>query len=183
MKTLWRKKKLLVLTISHFVTICFEKLSAAARVVYALERFKTSFSFIYFKNMMLLNPFPCIDIFGASAANNLFKTLWQNEQFLNLPQCFPLLVIRYPYNYRDFLFSGKICLTFFSNSSNNYSYFHYFLVDIFKVLCSRFAVCGKGLICHCLSGRRYKCFWKRSCSWFNHFVFSIMMHQLSFCHI
>ena len=32
----------------------------------------------------------------------------QNEQFLLLPQCFPLLVIGYPLNYRDFLFFDKI---------------------------------------------------------------------------
>ena len=33
----------------------------------------------------------------------------QNEQFLLLPQCFPLLVIGYPFNYRDFLFFDKTC--------------------------------------------------------------------------
>ena len=33
-----------------------------------------------------------------------------NEQFLLLPQCFPLLVIGYPFNYRDVLFFDKICL-------------------------------------------------------------------------
>ena len=33
----------------------------------------------------------------------------QNEQFLLLPQCFPLLVIGCPLNYRDFLFFVKIC--------------------------------------------------------------------------
>ena len=33
----------------------------------------------------------------------------QNEQFLLLTQCFPLLVIGYPFNYRDFLFFDKIC--------------------------------------------------------------------------
>ena len=32
----------------------------------------------------------------------------QNEQFLILPQCFPPLVIGYPFNYRDFLFFDKI---------------------------------------------------------------------------
>ena len=31
-----------------------------------------------------------------------------NEQFLLLPQCFPLLVIDYPFNYRDFPFFDKI---------------------------------------------------------------------------
>ena len=33
----------------------------------------------------------------------------QNEQFLLLPNCFPLLVIGYPFNYRDFLFFDKKC--------------------------------------------------------------------------
>ena len=28
---------------------------------------------------------------------------------LILPQCFPLLVTGYPFNYRDFLFFDKIC--------------------------------------------------------------------------
>ena len=31
----------------------------------------------------------------------------QNVQFLLLPQCFPLLVIGYPFNYGDFIFFGK----------------------------------------------------------------------------
>ena len=35
----------------------------------------------------------------------------QNEKFLLLPQCFPILVIGYyTFNYRDFLFFDKICL-------------------------------------------------------------------------
>ena len=33
----------------------------------------------------------------------------QNEQFLLLSQCFPLLVMGYPFNYRDFLFFDQIC--------------------------------------------------------------------------
>ena len=32
----------------------------------------------------------------------------QNEQFLLLPQCFPLLVIGYPFNYYRFSFFYKI---------------------------------------------------------------------------
>ena len=32
------------------------------------------------------------------------------EEFLHLPQCFPLLVIGNPFNYRDFLFFDEICL-------------------------------------------------------------------------
>ena len=33
----------------------------------------------------------------------------ENKQFLLLPQCFPLLVIGYPFNYRDYPFFDKIC--------------------------------------------------------------------------
>ena len=33
----------------------------------------------------------------------------QNEQFLLLPQRFPLLVLGYPFNYRDFLLFDNIC--------------------------------------------------------------------------
>ena len=32
----------------------------------------------------------------------------QKEQYLPLTQCFPLLVIGYPFNYRDFLFFDKV---------------------------------------------------------------------------
>ena len=50
----------------------------------------------------------------ASAADSFLKTVTkeeiiQSEQFLLLPQCLPLLVIGYPFNYRDFLFFDKIC--------------------------------------------------------------------------
>ena len=34
----------------------------------------------------------------------------QNEQILILPQCFLLLFIGYPFNYKDFLFFDNICL-------------------------------------------------------------------------
>ena len=34
----------------------------------------------------------------------------QNEQFFLFPQCFPLLVIGYPFNYKDILLFDKICL-------------------------------------------------------------------------
>ena len=45
----------------------------------------------------------------------------QNEQFLLLPQCFPLLVIGYTctFNYREFLFFDKICL---KSSAAEFSY-------------------------------------------------------------
>ena len=62
-----------------------------------------------------INPFPHIDTFWRLCSRRLFKNIVtkeeiaQNEQFLLLPQCFPLLVIGYPFNYRDFLFFDKIC--------------------------------------------------------------------------
>ena len=61
----------------------------------------------------LINPFPHIDTFWRLCSRQLFENIVtkeeiaQNEQFL--PQCFPLLVIGYPFNYRDFLFFDKIC--------------------------------------------------------------------------
>ena len=60
----------------------------------------------------------------------------QNERFLLLPQCFPLLVIGYPFNYRDFLFFNKICS---KSSAAEFSYeFNPFpQTDTFWRLCSR----------------------------------------------
>ena len=46
----------------------------------------------------------------ASAAESFFKNIVtneeiaQNKQFLLLPQCFPLLVIGYPFNYIEILY-------------------------------------------------------------------------------
>ena len=51
----------------------------------------------------------------ASAADDFFENIVikeeiaQNVQYLLLPQCFRLLVIGYPFNYRDFLCFDKIC--------------------------------------------------------------------------
>ena len=49
----------------------------------------------------------------ASAADSFLKTVTkeeiaQNVQFLFLPQCFPLFVMGYPFNYGDFLCFDKI---------------------------------------------------------------------------
>ena len=66
--------------------------------------------------VITLNYFPHIDAFWHLCGRQLFENvvkkeeIAQNEQFLLLPQCFPLLVIGYPFNYRDFLFFDKICL-------------------------------------------------------------------------
>ena len=79
----------------------------------------------------LVNPFPHVDVFWRLCSRRLFENIVtkeeiaQNVQFLLLPQCFPLLVIGYPFNYRDFLF---------------------FWQNMFKVVCCRIDVCGKGLI-------------------------------------
>ena len=61
-----------------------------------------------------INPFPYIDAFGRLCSRRLFENvvtkeeIAQNVQFLLLTQCFPLLVISYPLNYRDFLSLDKI---------------------------------------------------------------------------
>ena len=62
----------------------------------------------------------------ASAADGFFENIvteeeeiTQNKQFLLLPQCFPLLVKGYSFNYRDFLFFDKICS---KSSSADYAY-------------------------------------------------------------
>ena len=78
-----------------------------------------------------VNPFPHTDAFWRLRSRQLFENtvtkeeIAQNEQFLLLPQCFPLLVISYPFNYRDFQFFGQ---------------------NMFKVACCRIVVWGKGLI-------------------------------------
>ena len=57
-----------------------------------------------------------IDAFRRLCSRKLFENIVtkeeiaQNEQFLLLPQCFPLFVIGNPLNYRDFLSFDKICL-------------------------------------------------------------------------
>ena len=64
---------------------------------------------------MALNPFPHIDAFGRLCSRRPFENIVtkeevaQNMQFLLLPQCFPLFVIGYPFNYRDIPFYDKIC--------------------------------------------------------------------------
>ena len=66
--------------------------------------------------MKTFNPFPHIDAFWRLCSKLLFENIVtqeeiaQNEQFLLLTQCFPLLVIGYPFSYRDFLYFDKIFL-------------------------------------------------------------------------
>ena len=56
----------------------------------------------------LFNPFPHIDAFWRLCSRRRFENIVtkeeiaQNVQFLLLPQCFPLFVIGYPFNYGDF---------------------------------------------------------------------------------
>ena len=54
------------------------------------------------QTQITINPFPHID---ASAADGFA----QNEQFLLLPQCFPLFDVGYTFSFRDFLIFEKIC--------------------------------------------------------------------------
>ena len=61
-----------------------------------------------------INPFPHSNAFGRLCSRQLFENIVTKEeiaqkvQFLLLPQCFPLFVIGYPFNYRGFLFFDKI---------------------------------------------------------------------------
>ena len=63
----------------------------------------------------IFNTFPHIDAFWRICSRGFFENIVtieeiaQNEQFLLLPQCFPLLVVGFPFNYRDFPFLDKIC--------------------------------------------------------------------------
>ena len=63
--------------------------------------------------------------------------------------------------------------TMFSKLINNYTFickdFSYFCLDVFKVVCCRFILCGKGLIVtirnrHICSRRLFKPFWQKICS-------------------
>ena len=64
--------------------------------------------------MFCFNPFPHIDAFWRLCTRRLFENIVtkeeiaQNEQFLLLPLCFTLVVIGYPFNYRNFLCFDKI---------------------------------------------------------------------------
>ena len=61
-----------------------------------------------------INPFPHIDAFWRLYCRRLFENIVtkeeiaQNVQFLLWPQCFPLFVTGYPFNYWDFLCFDKI---------------------------------------------------------------------------
>ena len=63
----------------------------------------------FWKYLQYFNPFPHIDAFWRLCSRRIFKNIVtkeeiaQNKQFLLLPQCFQLLVIGYPFNYRDFV--------------------------------------------------------------------------------
>ena len=50
---------------------------------------------------------PCIPLVSKFENIMTKEEIAQNEHFLLLPQCFPLLFIGYPFNYRDFLFLTK----------------------------------------------------------------------------
>ena len=52
-------------------------------------------------------PFPHIDAFFENIVTK--EEIAQNVQFLPLSQCFPFLVIGYPFNCRDFPLFDKIC--------------------------------------------------------------------------
>ena len=113
------------------------------------------------------NPFLHIDAFWCLCSRRLFENIVtkeeiaQNEQFLLLPQCFLLLVIGYPFNYRDFLCFDKICskssaaeLSYEGNRKGLITRFKAFplvVVDAFWHFCSRYIfenIVAKGETAH-----------------------------------
>ena len=93
-----------------------------------IEHFEALAQLMYKKR--IFNTFSHIDAFWCLCSRRLFENIVtkveiaQNVQFLLLPQCFPLLVIGIPFKYVDFLFFWQI---------------------MFKVVCCRIVVWGKGL--------------------------------------
>ena len=120
LKTLLQKEKLLVLSNFFFCHNVFKCRQTCSRGVKKASICGKGLKF---------NSFPYIDAFWRLCNRRLFENIVtkeeiaENEQFLLLPQCFLLLVIDYPFNYRDFLFFDKIC----------------------SVVCYKFVVWGKGL--------------------------------------
>ena len=94
-------KKLLRYTTFESIVVIFSILFIDHTNIYGL------FSLFY------ISPFPHIDAFWCPCSRQLFENIGtkeeiaQNKQFLLLPQCFPLLVVGYPFNYKDFLFFDK----------------------------------------------------------------------------
>ena len=66
------------------------------------------------KEQNKFNPFPHIDAFRRLCSRQLFENIVtkeeiaQNDQFLLLTQGFQLLVIGYPFNYRNVLFLAHL---------------------------------------------------------------------------
>ena len=79
------------------------------------NRFRSLLSIVNSVYKSIFNPFPHMDAFWRFCSRRIFENIVtkeeiaQNEQFLLLTQCFPLLVIGYPFNYQDFLFFDKVC--------------------------------------------------------------------------
>ena len=125
MKTLWQKETLLINHDEQFLLLPQGFISIQLFNFYLKRSSKCCGHWDeilnWYQNPILwaprsnLNPFPHIDIFWRLCSGQIFenivtkKEIAQNEQFLLLTQCCPLLVIGYPFKYRDFLFFDKIC--------------------------------------------------------------------------
>ena len=100
----------------HTLIVCFDLSKSRRPITCSWNIYKKTHS-IYMSReyFSYINPFPHIDTFWRLCSRRLFENIVtkeeiaQNEQFLLLPQCFPLFVIGYPFNYRDILFFDKIC--------------------------------------------------------------------------
>ena len=68
----------------------------------------------FFVSLNVLTLSPHLDTFWRLCSRRRFEKIVtkeeiaQNEPFLLMPQCFPLLIIGYPFNYSDFLLFDKI---------------------------------------------------------------------------
>ena len=82
-------------------------------------------------DLLWLNSFPHTDAFWRLCNVRLLKTLWQKEKLLKTSNL-------------------SFCYNVFNFFSSNYTFifgdFPWFCLDVFKVVCCGFVVCGKGLI-------------------------------------
>ena len=108
------------------------------------------FQIIYSVCILFLT-LPHIDAFWRICSRRFLKISWQKKKLLKKS---------------NFSFCHNVFTFFFSNYTYNSRDFPYFWVDIFKVICCRFSVCGKGLIevfyiSHICHLRQIFCMWER----------------------
>ena len=93
----------------------------------------------------MFNPFPHINAFWRLCSRRLFENIVTIEYNCSISpfatMFFPLFVIGYPFNYRDFLFFDKKCskssAALFNYNTISYRDFQFPHIDAFWHLCSR----------------------------------------------